>query len=162
MDPERTQHARRLFAGIAPEYDRMGSVLSFGQDPRWRRFLASKVNAIPGAWVLDVATGTGLVARELARKNVRVVGLDQSPAMVARGVEAVRERGLDGRVRFTLGQAQALPFGDGSVDAAAIIRSCGTNELDWAAMRAATKRTYRPATRDGAPIAVYLPASIEF
>ena len=117
MDPERTRQARRLFAGIAPEYDRMGSVLSFGQDPRWRRFLASKVNAIPGAWVLDVATGTGLVARELARKNVRVVGLDQSPAMVARGVEAVRERGLDGRVRFTLGQAQALPFADGSVDA---------------------------------------------
>jgi demethylmenaquinone methyltransferase / 2-methoxy-6-polyprenyl-1,4-benzoquinol methylase len=117
VDPERTRQARRLFAGIAPEYDRMGSVLSFGQDPRWRRFLASKVNAIPGAWVLDVATGTGLVARELARKNVRVVGLDQSPAMVARGVEAVRERGLDGRVRFTLGQAQALPFADGSVDA---------------------------------------------
>ena len=82
MDPERTRHARRLFAGIAPEYDRMGAVLSFGQDPRWRRFLVSKVNAIPGSWVLDVATGTGLVARELARKNLRVVGLDQSPAML--------------------------------------------------------------------------------
>ena len=117
MDPDRTRQARRLFAGIAPEYDRMGSVLSFGQDPRWRRFLVSKVNAIPGSWVLDVATGTGLVARELAGKNVRVVGLDQSPAMVARGVEAVHRRGLDGRVRFALGQAQALPFADGSLDA---------------------------------------------
>jgi demethylmenaquinone methyltransferase/2-methoxy-6-polyprenyl-1,4-benzoquinol methylase len=117
VDPERTRQARRLFAGIAPEYDRMGSVLSFGQDPRWRRFLVSKVNAIPGSWVLDVATGTGLVARELASKNVRVVGLDQSPAMVARGVEAVHRRGLDERVRFTLGQAQALPFADGSLDA---------------------------------------------
>ncbi|HJY32061.1 MAG TPA: class I SAM-dependent methyltransferase [Actinomycetota bacterium] len=117
MDPERTRQARRLFAGIAPEYDQMGSVLSFGQDPRWRRFLVSKVNAIPGSWVLDVATGTGLVARELASKNVRVVGLDQSAAMVARGVEAVRRRGLDERVRFTLGQAQALPFADGSFDA---------------------------------------------
>jgi demethylmenaquinone methyltransferase / 2-methoxy-6-polyprenyl-1,4-benzoquinol methylase len=117
VDPERTRQARRLFAGIAPEYDRMGSVLSVGQDPRWRRFLVSKVNAIPGSWVLDVATGTGLVARELAGKNVRVVGLDQSPAMVARGVEAVHRRGLDGRVRFALGQAQALPFADGSLDA---------------------------------------------
>jgi demethylmenaquinone methyltransferase/2-methoxy-6-polyprenyl-1,4-benzoquinol methylase len=117
VDPVRTRQARRLFAGIAPEYDRMGSVLSFGQDPRWRRFLVSKVNAIPGSWVLDVATGTGLVARELASKNVRVVGLDQSPAMVARGVEAVRRRGLEDRVRFTLGQAQALPFADGSLDA---------------------------------------------
>ena len=73
MDPERTQHARRLFAGIAPEYDRMGSVLLFGQDPRWRRFLVSKVNAIPGSWVLDVATGTGLVARS-SHQNVRVSG----------------------------------------------------------------------------------------
>lgn len=117
MDPERTRQARRLFAGIASEYDRMGAVLSFGQDPRWRRYLVSKVNAIPGSWVLDVATGTGLVARELAKKNVRVVGLDQSSAMVTRGREAVRERGLDGRVRFTLGQAQSVPFADGAFDA---------------------------------------------
>ena len=117
MDLERTQHARRLFAGIAPEYDRMGSMLSFGQDPRWRRFLVSKVNAIPGSWVLDVATGTGLVARELAHRNVRVIGLDQSPAMTARGREAVREYGLQDRVRFVLGQAQSLPFEDASFDA---------------------------------------------
>ena len=116
MDPERTQHARRLFAGIAPEYERMGSVLSFGQDPRWRRFLVSKVNAIPGSWVLDVATGTGLVARELAHRNVRVIGLDQSPAMTARGRGNVRESGLQDRVRFVLGQAQSLPFGDASFD----------------------------------------------
>ncbi len=117
MDPERTRHAKRLFAGIAPEYDRMGAVLSFGQDPRWRRFLVSKVNAIPGAWVLDVATGTGLVARELARKNLRVLGLDQSAQMVTRGQAAVRDRGLEDRIRFTLGQAQSLPFADRIFDA---------------------------------------------
>jgi demethylmenaquinone methyltransferase/2-methoxy-6-polyprenyl-1,4-benzoquinol methylase len=117
MDAERMRHAKRLFAGIAPEYDRMGAVLSFGQDPRWRRFLVSRVNAIPGAWVLDVATGTGLVARELARKNLRVLGLDQSAQMVTRGQAAVRERGLEDRIRFTLGQAQSLPFADRTFDA---------------------------------------------
>jgi demethylmenaquinone methyltransferase / 2-methoxy-6-polyprenyl-1,4-benzoquinol methylase len=117
MDPERTRHARALFSGIAPEYDRMGAVLSLGQDPRWRRFLVSRVNAIPGSWVLDVASGTGLVARELARKNVRVVGLDQSPSMIRRGVVAVHEAGLEDRVRFALGQAQALPFPDETFDA---------------------------------------------
>src|SRR3990172_5437601 len=117
MDPERTRHARGLFAGIAPEYDRMGAALSFGQDPRWRRFLVSRVHAIPGSWVLDVATGTGLVARELARANVRVVGLDQSPGMVTRGLREVRECGLQDRILFTLGQAQALPFADESFDA---------------------------------------------
>lgn len=117
MDPERTQQARRLFAGIAGEYDRMGAVLSIGQDPRWRRFLVSKANAMPGSWVLDVASGTGLVARELARKNVRVVGLDQSPSMIRRAVAGVRETGLQDRVRFVLGQAQGLPFGDEAFDA---------------------------------------------
>lgn len=117
MDPERTRQARTLFSGIAPEYDRVGALLSLGQDPRWRRFLVSRVNAIPGSWVLDVASGTGLVARELARRNLRVVGLDQSPSMVRRGATAVREAGLQERVRFVLGQAQALPFPDETFDA---------------------------------------------
>jgi demethylmenaquinone methyltransferase/2-methoxy-6-polyprenyl-1,4-benzoquinol methylase len=117
MDPQRSRHARALFAGIAPEYERMGAVLSFGQDPRWRRFLVSRVTAMPGAWVLDVATGTGLVARELAGKNLRVVGLDQSPSMIRRATAGVRTAGLDTRVRFALGQAQALPFGDETFDA---------------------------------------------
>jgi demethylmenaquinone methyltransferase / 2-methoxy-6-polyprenyl-1,4-benzoquinol methylase len=117
MDPERTRHARALFAGIAPEYDRMGSVLSLGRDPSWRRFLVSRVNAIPGSWVLDVATGTGLVARELAARNVRVVGVDQSPAMLRRGQAAVRRYGLVERIRFVLAQAQTLPFPDETFDA---------------------------------------------
>ena len=117
MDPERTRHARTLFAGIAPEYDRMGSVWSFGQEPRWRRFMVSKVNAIPGSWVLDAASGTGLVARELAKGNVRVAALDQSAAMVHRGTRAIREEGLDDRIRFVAGQAQALPFPDEAFDA---------------------------------------------
>jgi demethylmenaquinone methyltransferase/2-methoxy-6-polyprenyl-1,4-benzoquinol methylase len=117
MDPERTAHARKLFAGIAPQYDRMGAVLSFGQDPRWRRTLVSKVNAIPGSWVLDVAAGTGLVARELAMRNLRVVALDQSQDMLRRGIAASREAGLAERIRPVLGQAQALPFADEAFDA---------------------------------------------
>jgi demethylmenaquinone methyltransferase/2-methoxy-6-polyprenyl-1,4-benzoquinol methylase len=117
MDPERTRHARSLFAGIAPDYDRMGWVLSLGQDPRWRRFLVSRVTAIPGSWVLDVASGTGLVAQELARKNLRVVGVDQSPAMLRRGVTSIRSRGLQEQVHLAMGQAQALPFADETFDA---------------------------------------------
>jgi len=117
MASERTRNAKQLFAGIAPEYDRMGALLSLGQDPRWRRFLASRVNAIPGSWVLDVATGTGLVARELAqRHNVRIAGVDQSWPMVRRGAHAVRAEGLDGRISFVLGQAERLPFPDEAFD----------------------------------------------
>ncbi|HEY7401482.1 MAG TPA: class I SAM-dependent methyltransferase [Actinomycetota bacterium] len=114
---ERTRHARGLFAGIAPQYERMGAVLSLGQEARVRRFLASRVNAIPGSFVLDVASGTGLVARELAaRKNVRVVALDPSPEMLRAGRAVDREAHLDDRIFATLGQAEHLPFPDGTFD----------------------------------------------
>jgi demethylmenaquinone methyltransferase/2-methoxy-6-polyprenyl-1,4-benzoquinol methylase len=106
-----------VFAGIAPEYDRTGAVLSLGQDPRWRRFLVSRVNPIPGAWVLDVATGTGLVARHLARRNVRVVGLDQSEPMLRHGVEATRGTPVADRLRFVRGRAERLPFPGEAFDA---------------------------------------------
>ncbi|GIU99873.1 MAG: hypothetical protein KatS3mg014_1489 [Actinomycetota bacterium] len=114
---DRARLAREIFGRIAPEYDRMSAVLSLGQDPRWRRFLVSRVHAIPGSWVLDAASGTGLVARELARRNLRVVALDPSRAMIRRGVEAVRAAGLVDRIRFVAGRAEALPFPDATFDA---------------------------------------------
>ena len=80
----RKDHARELFAPLPRHYDRVAALLSFGQDPRWRRTMVAAVNAEPGARVLDVATGTGLVARELVRRyGCTVVGLDQSPEMLA-------------------------------------------------------------------------------
>lgn len=102
--PARADHARALFAPLGPTYDRVGAALSFGQDPRWRRFLVSRVPA-DGGRVLDVATGTGLVAARLHERGLRVTGLDQSPEMLARA----RER-LDGRVELVEGSADALPF----------------------------------------------------
>ena len=99
----RTRHAQALFEGIAPEYEWMGGVLSFGQDPRWRRFLVSRVDAPRGASVLDVATGTGLVARALAARGYRVTGLDASEPMLRSG-EAACPR--------VVALAESLPFGD--------------------------------------------------
>src|SRR5712691_6091890 len=88
--------ARTLFAPLGPTYDRYAALLSLGQDPRWRRFLVSRVDAGKEATVLDVATGTGAVARELIRqKDCRVVGLDQSPEMLA---EARRRLGPEVRL----------------------------------------------------------------
>src|SRR4029077_5454030 len=76
----RYAHARRLFAGIAPSYEWVATILSLGQDPRWRRALIASVQAKNSDRVLDVATGTGMVARALVdRYRSRVVGLDQSP-----------------------------------------------------------------------------------
>jgi len=53
----RTRHARGLFAGLPSHYDRLATLLSLGQDPRWRRFMVSRVRVPAGARVLDVATG---------------------------------------------------------------------------------------------------------
>jgi demethylmenaquinone methyltransferase / 2-methoxy-6-polyprenyl-1,4-benzoquinol methylase len=107
---ERQRHATSLFAPLAATYDRVGAVLSFGQDPRWRRFMVSRLPG-DGGTVLDVATGTGLVAARLLERGFRVTGLDQSPDMLA----AARER-FGGRVELVEASATALPFDDASFD----------------------------------------------
>jgi demethylmenaquinone methyltransferase / 2-methoxy-6-polyprenyl-1,4-benzoquinol methylase len=100
------------------EYDRMGAVLSFWQDPRWRRALVDAVDPRPGQRVLDVATGTGLVAGEVARRGCEVVGLDQSEAMLAMAeARLAADHGLADRVTFVHGEAERLPFADCSFDA---------------------------------------------
>ncbi len=115
---ERTLHARRLFAHLPGRYDLMGRLWSFGQDPRWRRFLVSRVSVPPGGRVLDVATGTAAVAIEmLGQTEATVVGLDQSEPMLREGVERVSTAGLSDRMTFVLGQAERLPFPDASFDA---------------------------------------------
>jgi demethylmenaquinone methyltransferase/2-methoxy-6-polyprenyl-1,4-benzoquinol methylase len=105
-----TVDARELFAPLGPSYDRVGAALSFGQDPRWRRFLVSRLPR-DGGHVLDVATGTGLVAAELLARGFDVTGLDQSPDMLARA----RAR-FGPRVELVESSAEALPFDEGSFD----------------------------------------------
>ena len=105
--------ARTLFAPLGPTYDRYAALLSFGQDPRWRRFLVSRVDVGPRETVLDVATGTGAVARELvAQKGCTVVGIDQSPEMLAEA-----RRRAPASVTLMEGRAEKLPFPDGTFDA---------------------------------------------
>jgi demethylmenaquinone methyltransferase / 2-methoxy-6-polyprenyl-1,4-benzoquinol methylase len=114
----RTQQARELFAPLGPTYDRYARLLSFGQDPRWRAFLASRIPA--GATrVLDVASGTAAVAIELARRNPErsVIGIDQSPEMLAAGRARIEEAGLGARIELREGRAEALPFAAAEFDA---------------------------------------------
>jgi len=114
----RKQHALELFAGLPAAYDRMGAALSFGQDPRWRRALIDAIDPRPGQRILDVATGTGLVARGLARRGASVVALDQSEQMLA-GARARlgKHPRLASRITFLQGQAERLPFADAEFDA---------------------------------------------
>jgi demethylmenaquinone methyltransferase / 2-methoxy-6-polyprenyl-1,4-benzoquinol methylase len=108
----------RLFSGLPRRYDLASALLSFGQDPRWRRMMVGQIRAAPDDQVLDVATGTGMVATALVRRyGCSVVGLDQSPEMLS-GASAKLEADphLAERIRLVRGEAESLPFGDGEFD----------------------------------------------
>ncbi|HZE28609.1 MAG TPA: class I SAM-dependent methyltransferase [Gaiellaceae bacterium] len=112
MAKTRTRTARGLFAPLGPTYDRYARLLSFDQDPRWRRFLVSRLPVGPADTVLDVACGTAAVTLELVRqKGCSVVGVDQSPEMLAEARRRVGER-----VRLVEASAEQLPFEDASFD----------------------------------------------
>ncbi len=115
----RKQHALGLFRGLPRHYDRMGAVLSFGQDPLWRRALVRAVDPQPGQRVLDVASGTGMVAVALARRSAcKVVALDQSEAMLgAARARVASDPRLSEQISFMPGEAEHLPFADGEFDA---------------------------------------------
>jgi len=110
VESPRRRHALALFAPLGRNYDRVGATLSLGQDPRWRSFLVSRIPA-DGGTVLDVATGTGLVAERLLRAGHRVTGLDQSAEMLA-----MAHARFDGRVELVQASAESIPFGDASFD----------------------------------------------
>ena len=136
--------SRALFAPLGPTYDRYAAILSLGQDPRWRRFLVSRIEAGPRNTVLDVATGTGAVARELlARNRCTVVGRDQSPEMLAEA-----RRRLPASATLVEGTAEALPFPDASFDALTF-----TYLLRYVGDPAATLRELARVVRPGGTIA---------
>jgi demethylmenaquinone methyltransferase / 2-methoxy-6-polyprenyl-1,4-benzoquinol methylase len=121
MEPtssQRKRHALEMFAGLPRRYDEVAAALSFFQDPRWRRAMVAALAASPDQRVLDVACGTGMVSRALVERwGCRVVGLDQSPAMLAgarRKLEA--DPDLAARVTLVEGEAERLPFGDEEFD----------------------------------------------
>ncbi len=113
-----------MFDRIARRYDLLNRVMSFGVDRRWRRRTVRAL-ALPSdrpGRVLDVATGTGDLAIEVAgaHPTAEVVGVDPSPNMIEVGRTKLTRRGLDGRVTLEEGDAQALRFADASFDGVCI------------------------------------------
>ncbi|MPZ99980.1 MAG: methyltransferase domain-containing protein [Dehalococcoidia bacterium] len=112
--PARAPHpiqrtAVELFAPLAPGYERWGALLSLGQDARWRAEMVARLDLAPGSLVLDVAAGTGLIARLVEARGCRAVAIDQSGPMLR---EAYR-RGTPS----ILATAEALPVADDQFDA---------------------------------------------
>jgi demethylmenaquinone methyltransferase / 2-methoxy-6-polyprenyl-1,4-benzoquinol methylase len=114
----RKLEALELFEQLPARYDELGAALSFFQDPRWRRAMVAAVGAGPEDQLLDVATGTGLVAQALVKRyGCRVVGLDQSAPMLSRArAKLASEPALASRVELVEGEAEALPFADFEFD----------------------------------------------
>jgi ubiquinone/menaquinone biosynthesis methyltransferase len=106
------RHNRRLFGTIAPRYDLITRLLSFGRDQAWKRALIARASIGPRVAVLDLACGTGDLALRAADAGARVVALDLAEPMVAL---ARRKPGAD-RVRWVVGDMGALPFADATTD----------------------------------------------
>jgi demethylmenaquinone methyltransferase / 2-methoxy-6-polyprenyl-1,4-benzoquinol methylase len=103
-----------MFDRIARVYDLMNSVMTAGMHHRWRERAADLAGAGPGTRALDVATGTGDLAIELAARGADVTGLDFSEKMLELA------RGKAPGVEWVRGNALELPFGDGEFDAVTV------------------------------------------
>lgn len=113
---------REMFDNIAPTYDRLNHVLSFNLDKGWRRRAVRMVSETAPSKVLDIAAGTGDLSIAIAFKlpSAEVTGIDLSENMLAIGREKVAAKGLSDRITLLQGDAESLPFTDGTFDAVTI------------------------------------------
>ena len=110
-----------MFDRIAPRYDLMNRLMSAGLDRRWRRLAAAAADVSLGSRALDVCTGTGDLAFELATRvgaSGTVTGVDFSDQMLERAREKAAARGSS--VAFQQADALELPFPDDAFDAATV------------------------------------------
>lgn len=148
------QQALALFVGLPRHYDLIAALFSFGQDPRWRKTMVRALSPSAQERVLDVATGTGMVAEALVRSSgCSVIALDQSEQMLERARHRVATSPLlSDRVTLVSGEAEHLPFADGEFDALTF-----TYLLRYVADPALTLRELARVVKPGGRI-----ASLEF
>ena len=125
------EHIQAMFGSIASRYDLLNRLLSFGIDTRWRRFAVSLVKSPADGCILDIATGTGDVALEIAAttpSSVSVVGIDFCKEMIEiAAVKAERSKYAE-RIHYAIAPCEAIPFPDGSFDSVTI--AFGIRNLD--------------------------------
>jgi demethylmenaquinone methyltransferase/2-methoxy-6-polyprenyl-1,4-benzoquinol methylase len=163
-----TDGSGAMFDAIATRYDLLNRVLSLGLDRSWRAALVRAMSLREDDEVLDLATGTGDVALELARArdDLRVTGVDPSAGMLARAREKVAAAGLTDRIELLEGDAQALPFADGRFDASCIafgIRNVPDRALGLAEMTRVTRTGGRVVVLElGEPRSGLLASAVRF
>ena len=107
-----------MFDAIAPRYDLLNRILSFGIDRRWRKQTVAMLREEHPARILDVATGTADLAIEaLSLDPEKIVGVDISEEMLNVGREKIERMGLTDRITLRKGDAERLPFSDSQFNA---------------------------------------------
>lgn len=109
---EKGRGIRAMFDDIAPRYDLLNRLLSLGIDRRWRRFAVGQLQIPPGGLVLDMATGTGDVALEIASRtpdSVRIVGEDFTQGMLLKGREKIAASPYRDRIQLVNAPCEAIP-----------------------------------------------------
>jgi demethylmenaquinone methyltransferase/2-methoxy-6-polyprenyl-1,4-benzoquinol methylase len=146
---EKGEKIQQMFGTIAPRYDFLNRMLSFGIDRRWRKKAVRLLKYREGARILDVATGTGDVALEIARTtppSVRITGADFCKEMVDLGQIKVAQSPYAGRIDFKVAPCEDLPFPNETFDSITIafgIRNVVDRKLGLAEMW----RVLRPGGR---------------
>lgn len=138
---ERERLIRKVFDSVAPRYDLMNDAMSFGIHRLWKRHLAKKTAPRPGQIIVDLAGGTGDVARRLSGRGAAVVICDPSLAMMREG----STQGL-GEVACVAGTGELMPFADASVDGVTIAFGI-RNMTHMEAALAEIARVLRPGGR---------------
>ncbi len=119
--PGKKKAVEAMFDDIAPRYDLLNRILSFGIDQTWRDKAVHLLEEDGPKRILDVATGTGdLAIKALDLNPETVVGVDISEEMLAQGRRKVEALGLSSRVTLRRGDAEKLPFSDAQFDAALV------------------------------------------
>lgn len=117
-DRAKTSQVREMFDNIAPAYDVMNRAMTFGIDRLWRRKAVGMIARHGASYILDVATGTGDLAIEMARRldPISITGIDLSEKMLEIGTRKVAEADLAEVVKLMAGDCMQLPFPDETFD----------------------------------------------
>lgn len=117
-DLGKKEQVTKMFDTISGDYDGLNRVISFGIDVKWRSKVVNMVEKINPKTILDIATGTGDLAINLAKSGAeKIIGLDISSGMLEIGRQKVKRKHLEKQIHMILGDSENIPFEDNTFDA---------------------------------------------
>ena len=144
---EHAERVRGVFAAVAPRYDLMNDLMSGGLHRVWKALMIDWLDPRPGWTVIDIAGGTGDVARGILRRaDAEIVVCDPSVEMLEVGIDRAVDGGRLSGIRFVAGRAEALPFRSGGADACTVAFGL-RNVTDRAAALGEARRVLKPGGR---------------